>query len=71
MKLSNQEQKIVNLMNSQGGKATARDIIRYTNYPSSKIRDLKKKGMNIITEPVEGKNYEMYVIKEENFFIVE
>lgn len=60
MKLSKQEQRIYNLLKER--PRTAREIIYEggTNYPSSKIRDLKKKGLNIITKPVPNGNYNLY-----------
>jgi len=60
MKLSKQEQRIYNLLKER--PRTAREIIYEggTNYPSSKIRDLKKKGLNIITKPIPSKNYNLY-----------
>lgn len=62
MKLSKQEQRIYELL--QEKPRTAREIIYYggTNYPSSKVRDLKKKGINIISKPVPNTNYEIYEI---------
>ena len=62
-KLSEQEQKIYSLL-LERGEATARDIIKFTNYPSSKVRDLKKKGIDIETVPIEGVNFDKYVLKE-------
>lgn len=62
MKLSKQEQKIYDYIVARG-KATAREIIQFTNYPSSKIRDLRAKGIEIETVPIEGVNYDMYVLK--------
>ena len=61
MNLSKQETRIYNLLQERGS-VTAREIILEcgTNYPSSKIRDLKRKGLNIKTEPIPNKNYELY-----------
>lgn len=63
MKLSKQEQRIYNLLKER--PRTAREIIYGggTNYPSSKIRDLKKKGLNIITKPIPNENYNLYELK--------
>lgn len=63
MKLSKQEQRIYNLLKER--PRTAREIIYEggTNYPSSKIRDLKKKGLNIITKPIPNENYNLYELK--------
>ena len=61
MKLSNQQQKVYDLLLKKG-HATAREIIRFTNYPSCLIRDLKYKGIKIATEPIKNKNYCNYIL---------
>lgn len=63
-KLSKQEQVIFDLLKEK--PRTAREIIYYggTNYPSSKVRDLKSKGIKIETVPQEGKNYDIYRLAE-------
>ena len=66
--LSKQEQKIYDYL-LERGQATAREIINFTNYPSSKIRDLKKKGIDIETVPTD-KNWDMYVLKERQLNLI-
>ena len=63
MKLSKQEQRIYNLLVER--PRTARELILEggTNYPSSKIRDLKAKGLNIITKSIPNKNYDYYELQ--------
>lgn len=68
MKLSNQEKRIYNYL-LEHHKATAREIIQFTNYPSSKIRDLKKKGIKIETVPIPGRNFEEYVLAENQIIL--
>ena len=63
MKLSIQQQKVYGYLLTHR-QATAREIIQFTNYPSCLIRDLKAKGIEIDTVPIEGKNYDMYVLKQ-------
>ncbi len=62
MKLSKQEQRIYNLLLER--PRTARELILEggTNYPSSKIRDLKAKGIKIETKSIPNKNYDYYEI---------
>ena len=64
MKLSKQEQRIYNLLKEK--PRTAREIIYEggTNYPSSKVRDLRGKGINITSKPVPNTNYEIYEVIE-------
>jgi len=66
--LSKQEQRIYDYL-LERGQATAREIINFTNYPSSKIRDLKKKGIDIETVPTD-KNWDMYVLKERQLNLI-
>ena len=64
MKLSNQQQRVYNVL-KRTGEATAREVIAETNYPSSVIRDLRGKGVKIKTVPIEGKNYDKYILVED------
>ena len=59
MKLSKQQQRGYNLLWSKK-LVTARELTEITNYPSCLIRDLRKKGIEIKTQPVEGVNWEAY-----------
>ena len=68
-KLSKQEQRIYNYL-LERGQATAREIINFTNYPSSKIRDLREKGIDIETVPLNGVNYYMYVLKDKQLRLI-
>ena len=68
-KLSKQEQRIYNYL-LERGQATAREIINFTNYPSSKIRDLREKGIDIETVPLNGVNYDMYVLKDKQLRLI-
>ena len=68
-KLSKQEQKIYDYL-LERGQATAREIINFTNYPSSKIRDLREKGIDIETVPLNGVNYDMYVLKDKQLSLI-
>jgi len=68
-KLSKQEQRIYNYL-LERGQATAREIINFTNYPSSKIRDLREKGIDIETVPLTGVNYDMYVLKDKQLSLI-
>lgn len=63
MKLSKQQEKVYNFL-LEKKRATAREIISFTNYPSCIIRDLKSKGIKIDTEPIEGKNYRNYILMD-------
>ena len=64
--MKGQQKRAYDLL-KQRGKVTGRELIFEcgTNYPSCLIRDLRNKGIEIDTEPIPGKNYEMYVLKEE------
>lgn len=64
MKLSKQEQRIYNLLLER--PRTARELILEggTNYPSSKIIDLKAKGIKIETKSIPNKNYGYYEIAQ-------
>lgn len=66
MKLSKQEQKIYNHFLQNGNKATVRELLPYTNYPTSKIRDMRKKGLLFGVEEVEGQNFIRYILQGEN-----
>lgn len=59
MKLSKQQRKVYDYLSAHE-RATAREIIYNcgTNYPSSLVRDLRKKGAKILTIP--GKEYDTY-----------
>lgn len=63
MKLSRQQQAVYNYIREHG-RATVRELFPYTNYPTCIIRDLKKKGINIITKPIPNKNYEAYELAQ-------
>ena len=66
--LSEQEQRIYNYLLIRG-EATAREIIQFTNYPSSKVRDLREKGIDIETVPTD-KNWDIYVLKDRQLSLI-
>ena len=63
MKLSRQQQAVFNYIREHG-TATVRELLVYSNYPTSIVRDLKKKGVNIIRESIPNKNYDYYRLAE-------
>jgi len=63
MKLSRQQQMIFNYIREHG-TATVRELLPYSNYPTSIVRDLKKKGINIIRKSIPNKNYDYYEIAQ-------
>ena len=63
MKLSTQQLKVYLYLKIYG-KATVRELLPITNYPTCIIRDLKKKGINITPHPLEDKNYIEYRLEE-------
>lgn len=63
MKLSRQQQAVYNYLREHK-QATVRELLPYTNYPTSLIRDLKKKGIGIIKGSVPNKNYDYYELAQ-------
>ena len=63
MNLSRQQQAVFNYIREHG-TATVRELFPYTNYPTCIIRDLKKKGINIIRKSIPNKNYDDYEIAQ-------
>ena len=63
MKLSKQQQAVFNYIHEHG-KATVRELLQFTNYPTSLVRDLKAKGIKIETKSIPNKNYDYYEIAQ-------
>ena len=61
-KLSKQQNKILTHLIFYGS-ATVRELLAYTNYPTSVIRDIKKKGIEIKDRPVKNENYIEYYLE--------
>lgn len=62
-KLSKQQQKVYDYIATHNG-ATVRELLNYTNYPTSVVRDIKAKGFEIKDKPVPNTNYIEYYIPE-------
>ena len=63
MNLSRQQQAVFNYIREHNG-ATVRELLGYSNYPTCVVRDLKKKGINIIRKSIPNKNYDYYEIAQ-------
>ena len=62
MKLSEQQRKVFYYLLDHG-RATVRELLPITNYPTCLIRDLKKKGIKIDKVAVPDTNYVEYFLE--------